>query len=1117
MPSKARVSTVIEHWKTAVDLLVTVAEARNTPYLTPMAGTAVLLRDTVVRVRNNKEECLKMTEQVGTIIIALADICSTTEDELPPSILSNIATFLETLQKVLAFVRRQVDKSLIKRVVRHLEDSSLLSECQIALDHAVGLFNPPQSVDQVLQLQCQFHAASSRKDSEISNLLTAHESCSTVRLDVLGHTRTLMRMYAAVNPPFWVHFPLVLSCLSGLTNHRLSDISLLPGSPQIFHGRDTELQHIVAALLQQDPSRIAILGPGGVGKSSLSLAALYNNDVAAKFGSERHFISCESAQSAEDIAAGLVSHFALEGTGNPTKKILQYLSGRDAVCVIVLDNMETPWEFSGGRSAVEDFLSHLSAFVTLHLIITMRGEERPGKVRWTRPFLRPLSPLSDLAARRVFRDITDVADNDAQVEELLRFTDNLPLAITLMASLVAFEGAAPVLDRWKSERISLLSEGADKNSNLSTSITMSLSSPRLTAIPDALTLLSLLAVLPDGVTDSTLTEMDLPLRDIALCRVTLCRTSLAYVDHDRQLKALVPIREHMLAFHPPSPALLPHLEGFFFNLVKLFRKRWARVAGSGLVHRLSADLGNIHSLVHLALEAGGPPSVETISCIIDLAHFTHVTLIGSRDLLQSISDVVDTLVDANLQGNYFVALSRLNTKDTTEALYLKKALHYFQLTENISAQAMAYHDLSMAYINAGGTNKVLKASTCALSLARRLHDHSVFAQVLRQMSCVLHNVGNMRRARAVALEAQAHAQLAGDLDTEFLCILSSVSHFITAGNYGRAAELCIELVSLAKGLGVEMGPQGLNVFLMQNEIHFRKTEYEQARSVNRVIVDITSHNDTRTRFYAAASYNLFLIDIATGASVKHETLQTLRKLLPPGVHYAVFCDIAIADSFRRRGELTRAHELYNQSLTLARGQYAETTNECFQKLGDTAYARSRMDPALEYYVLHLALSRKMEDFENTHQALRRIGDIFIFQGDKETARSLFTLCLDGFTLMDIHKARGECLFHLGDLLKNEGNVINAARCWEQALPLFECVVYDWPRIVQANQIIYKPAMGEPTGSGTGKPRGNKARRWKCAFTGFNRHPTDYCTNFNLPHPLNILERSLYKIGSSYPQ
>ncbi|KAJ6531371.1 hypothetical protein DFH09DRAFT_1409379 [Mycena vulgaris] len=1000
MALESRIANVVHQGKTAAELLRTVSEVTNTPYLRPIAGACVLLMDTVITVRKSKEECLRMAEKVGTIIMILVNICYNTDAELPSSILSHIATFSETLQKVLVFVRRQVRTSLIKRVVRHLEDSALISECHLALADAIEVFKLQCGVTTITSL-AQFQADASRHDSELWKLLIARDSSST------------------------------LSTL----HSRSSSISLLPGSPQIFHGRDAELKSIVSNLLQEAPSRIAILGTGGVGKSSLSLAALCNPDIATKFGSGRHFISCESSQSAEDIAAVLSSHFALEGNANPTKAVLEHLSSQDTPCIVVLDNLETPWEFPGGCSAVEDFLSHLSAIDTVHLIITMRGEERPGKVRWSRPFLRPLAPLSDLAARQVFRDITDAADSDIQVDELLQFTDNLPLAVTLMANLVAFEGAAPVLDRWQSERICMLSEGSDKRSNLSTSIMMSLSSPRLTAIPDALTLLGLLSVLPDGVTDSTLMEMDLPLTDIALCRVTLCRTSLAYVDHDRRLKALVPIREHMRAFHPSSPLLISRLQDFFYNLVSLFCKKWARAVGTGLVQRLSSDLGNIHSLIHTGLQANNPPSTETISCILDLARFTRATYIGSWDLLHSISEIVHDLADPDLQGRYFVALSRIDAPDTPVESYLTKAIHYFQMTENVSAQAMAYRDLSLYHIKQGDINKALQMSECALPLAMVSHDHNVLAQVLRGMSGVLHNFGNLRRAWALTLEAQAHAQAGGDLDTEFLCILNRVSHFITAGNYARAADLCSDLMSLAQGLGVENGDRGLDALFMQGEIHLRKTEYDQARSIYMVIAEMTAHDGKQQHDHGLALANLFLVDLATGGNVDHGSVQVYRTL-DAGARWRVLCDINTADIFHGLGELTQADKLYNQCLDLV-GSNAEKMNECFQKLGDNAYSGSQIDVAFQYYVLHLALSRRMDDYDNTHQALRRIGDIFCHRGDDKTARSLFMLSLDGFTLMDVHKGRADCLIRLGDLMKGEGNMLKAARYWEQALSLYE--------------------------------------------------------------------------------
>ncbi|KAJ6587360.1 hypothetical protein B0H10DRAFT_2234032 [Mycena sp. CBHHK59/15] len=91
-------------------------------------------------------------------------------------------------------------------------------------------------------------------------------------------------------------------------------------------------------------------------------------------------------------------------------------------------------------------------------LVTMRGAEHPGKASWTRPFLPPLKPLTYSAARQTFLDIADDTHNDAEIDELLRLTDHLPLAVNLIANIVSFEGSATVLLRWKNESTTLISE-----------------------------------------------------------------------------------------------------------------------------------------------------------------------------------------------------------------------------------------------------------------------------------------------------------------------------------------------------------------------------------------------------------------------------------------------------------------------------------------------------------------------------------------------------------------------------------------------------------------------------------------------------------------------------------
>ncbi len=86
----------------------------------------------------------------------------------------------------------------------------------------------------------------------------------------------------------------------------------------------------------------------------------------------------------------------------------------------------------------------------------MRGAERPAKVAWTHPFLPLLKPLEQAAARQTFIDIADNRHDPNEVDKVLSLTDNLPLAISLIAHLVDSEGCSHVLSRWEEQKTSLI-------------------------------------------------------------------------------------------------------------------------------------------------------------------------------------------------------------------------------------------------------------------------------------------------------------------------------------------------------------------------------------------------------------------------------------------------------------------------------------------------------------------------------------------------------------------------------------------------------------------------------------------------------------------------------------
>ncbi|KAJ7469528.1 P-loop containing nucleoside triphosphate hydrolase protein, partial [Mycena latifolia] len=335
----------------------------------------------------------------------------------------------------------------------------------------------------------------------------------------------------------------------------------LPAKPKIFHGRESELHQIVQAFNHKEGPRIAILGTGGMGKTSLAKAVLHHPDISVKYEAKL-FVACDSATTSIELAALVGSNIGLKPGRDLTKTVVQHFA-HGPPCLLVLDNLETSWEPIESRSGVEEFLSLLSEVSHVALIITMRGAERPSKVHWTHPFLPPLNPLADQAARQTFIDITDNDHDNEEITQLLELTDNMPLAVTLLANLVDYEGCSTVLHRWKAENTYVLSEGHHKSSNLNSSIAISLSCPRMTS--GAKNLLSLLSILPDGLSNVELLQSGLPVPDILTRKAVLLQTSLAYTDSMR-LKVLVPIREYMQHMHPPSPSLVQPLRKHFQSL-----------------------------------------------------------------------------------------------------------------------------------------------------------------------------------------------------------------------------------------------------------------------------------------------------------------------------------------------------------------------------------------------------------------------------------------------------------------------------------------------------------------------------------------------------------------------
>ncbi|KAJ6559976.1 hypothetical protein B0H19DRAFT_865344, partial [Mycena capillaripes] len=330
--------------------------------------------------------------------------------------------------------------------------------------------------------------------------------------------------------------------------------------------------------------RIAILGAGGMGKTSLARAAVHHTGIISRYGQYRHFVGCDSATNKVELVALIGAHLGLKSGSDRTREVIQCLANGPP-SLLILDNLETVWEPTESRHEIEEFLSLLTDVQHLAQMITMRGTERPVKVCWSRPFLLPLEPLAQDAARKTFIDIAAGEHDPEDVDKVLSLTDNMPLAINLVANLT-----------------SLISKGYDRRSNLDLSIGLSLSSPRLNSLPQAKELLSLLSMLPGGLSDVDLLQSKLPLDNILGCKTALIRTALAYSDEHQRLKVLAPIKEYMQKILPPRQHLVRPLQKYFHQLLEFEAEHAGTVSASSTVARIISNFANIQNVLENGLQ-----------------------------------------------------------------------------------------------------------------------------------------------------------------------------------------------------------------------------------------------------------------------------------------------------------------------------------------------------------------------------------------------------------------------------------------------------------------------------------------------------------------------------------
>jgi hypothetical protein len=277
----------------------------------------------------------------------------------------------------------------------------------------------------------------------------------------------------------------------------------MPMKPEIFHGREDLVESIAQLLLQEKTSRVCILGPGGMGKTSVSLAVVESPLIKERFsGGNCVWVPCIEATSATLLLEILYTQLQVPGDKQITvEKIISELDTLKQPRLILLDNFETLWNAPGGtQKQVSDILRKLAMLSHIAILLTMRGGYPPcDAIEW-QP--HAIQPTDEAACRHIFYDINPSSKVDPDVDRLLAVLGHMPFAVTLMANLGKREKstANKLLETWYTSGTDMLSVSNSPEKSMNRSISLSVDSEFVKQDPGALLLLAILSLLPAGTT-----------------------------------------------------------------------------------------------------------------------------------------------------------------------------------------------------------------------------------------------------------------------------------------------------------------------------------------------------------------------------------------------------------------------------------------------------------------------------------------------------------------------------------------------------------------------------------------------------------------------------------------
>ena len=532
-----------------------------------------------------------------------------------------------------------------------------------------------------------------------------------------------------------------------LSLQRIPPGELPPPPPRACFGRDKLIEKIVDLAVTLTP--IALIGPGGIGKTSVALAVLHDDRIKEWFGDNRRFIRCDQFPPSHANFLNRLSEVIGAGVENPEDLIplRPFLSSK--AMIIVLDNAESVLDPQGTNAReILAIVEELGQFSNICLCITSRITTVPSDCKCL-----DVPTLSRDAAHDAFYRIYGNGDQPDLINDILKQLDFHPLSITLLATVAHQNkwGNNRLAREWEKRQTGVLYTGHNKS--LAVTIELSLASPLFRELcPDARAVLGVIAFFPQGVDEDNADWLFPTISNGMNIFDKFCTLSLTYRSNGF-ITMLAPLRDYLSPKDPKSSRLLCTAKERYFT-------------------RLSADL-----------DPDTPGFGEARWIMSEDVNVEHLLSVFTSIDANS-GDVWDACV--NFMKHLYWHKSRL--------VILRSRIE--GLPDDHRFKPKCLFALSQLFDTVGNHVERKRLLTHTLKLERERGDNHQVVQMLRHLSDVTQNMGHSEEGIQLAKEALGISELLSDLVEQARCLIVLAQSMYSGEQVDAAEEAASRAINL---------------------------------------------------------------------------------------------------------------------------------------------------------------------------------------------------------------------------------------------------------------------------------------------------------------------------------